>query len=78
MVTDAFTVYKGYRIHLLEEADYQKDVEGRYVVFVVIAKLDGSKQVYHRVPDCFGQNLAEAQALSMHHGMRLVDDGELH
>jgi hypothetical protein len=75
MVTRSFTIYKGYRIFLLEEHDFRRETDGRYAVSVHIEKpeLDNMKHV--EVPDCFAGSLEEAQQMSVEQAMRMIDDG---
>lgn len=73
MVTRSFTIYKGYRIHLLEEPDFRRDAKGRYVVSVHIEKpqLDSTNHI--EIPDCFASSLEEAQQVSVEQAMRIID-----
>jgi hypothetical protein len=71
----AYRNYKGYRLYLPEEADFQKDVQGRYIIHVLIAKLDTAEPERIRISNCFAWDLKDAQELSIQQGMRLVDTG---
>ena len=73
MVTRSFTLYKGFRIHLLEEADFRKDATGRYIVCVHIEKPQLDNLRHFEVPQCFASTLEEAQQVSVEQAMRLID-----
>jgi len=75
MVSRFFTIYKGCRIHLPEDSDYDKDCDGRYHVFVVIADLGGKNHIRRPIDGCCANALDEAQRLSIQHAMRLIDSG---
>lgn len=71
----AYRTYKGHRLYLPEEADFQKDVQGRYIVHVLIARLDAAEPDRIRISNCFAWDLKGAQELSIQQAMRLVDTG---
>lgn len=73
MVTRSFTLYKGFRIHLLEEADFRKDRKGRYIVGVHIEKPQLDNLRHFEVPECFASTLEEAQHASVEQAMRIID-----
>lgn len=75
MVTNAFTLYKGFRIHLLEEDDFTKDAQDRYLVHVHITKPGMLAASQLEVPGCFASTLEQAQELSVAQAMRIIDAG---
>jgi hypothetical protein len=73
MVTHSFTIYKGYRIFLLEERDFRRNADGRYAVSVHIEKPELENMKHIEVPDCFASSLEEAQQMSVEQAMRIID-----
>lgn len=71
----AYRTYKGYRLYLPEEADFQKDRQGRFIVHVLLAKLDVEVPERIRVSNCYAWDLREAQELSIQQAMRMIDTG---
>lgn len=69
-----YTLHKGFRIYLPEEADFEKDGKGRYVVHVRLRREHARYLKRIEVPDCFGKDLHDAQTLSIEMAMRLIDD----
>lgn len=73
MVTRSFTIYKGYRIFLLEENDFRRDERGRYAVSVHIERPPVENTKHIEVPDCYAASLEEAQQASVEQAMRIID-----
>jgi hypothetical protein len=73
MVTRSFTIYKGYRIFLLEEGDFRKDAKGRFAISVHIEKPELENTRHVEVPDCYASSLEEAQQMSVEQAMRIID-----
>jgi hypothetical protein len=69
-----YTLYKGFRIYLPAEADFEKDGKGRYAVHVRPRREHAKYLKRIEVPDCFGKDLHDAQTLSIEMAMRLIDD----
>jgi hypothetical protein len=75
MVTKSFTLYKGFQIHMLEEGDFKRDAQGRYVVRVHIRRPGFRRPKHFEVPDCFAPTLEQAQQMSIEQAMRIIDAG---
>lgn len=73
MVTRSFTIYKGYRIFLLEDDDFRKDTLGRYAVSVHIEKPELQAWRRIEVPECYAATLEEAQQVSVKQAMLIID-----
>jgi len=71
----AYRTYKGFRLYLPEDVDFQRDVQGRYIVHVLIAKLDVDVPESIRVSNCYAWDLREAQELSIQRAMAMIDTG---
>ena len=71
----AYRTYKGFRLYLPEDADFRRDVQGRYIVHVLIARLDAEMPERIRVSNCYAWDLREAQELSIQQAMSMIDTG---
>ncbi len=73
-VPAGYTLHKGFRIYLPEEADFARDRRGRYVVHVRMRRERARHLKRIEIPDCFASDLREAQELSIEQAMRLIND----